>query len=203
MEIYTKDDFDKMDERFRTTFINSVWGFRNLNLIGTSSNVLQANFAIFNSLNHLGASPALATITIRPAEVERHTFENILTTNCFSANNVLTEIHQKAHQTSARYLKHENEADEVGLTTVWDSELNTPYLQESSIVLFLKYQEHHTLKINNTILLIASLEKIMFKNNCVEKDGFVNHTKAQTLSCVGIDAYYEPKFVEQLAYAKR
>lgn len=203
MKTISKNDISTMDKRLRATFINSLWGFRNLSLIGTKSKIGNINFAPFNSLNHLGADPALASITIRPAEVERHTFENIQETKYFSANNISIKTFKKVHQTSARYPKSLNEAEEVGLTTLFDIDTNTPYLKESSISIILKYQEHFTLEINQTILLIASIEKVLMKKDFIEEDGFVNHSKAKTISCIGLDAYYKSQLIERLPYAKK
>ena len=202
MKIISFDDIAQMEQRFRATFVNSLWGFRNLSLIGTCNEKLNVNFAVFNSLNHLGANPSLASITIRPPEADRHTFYNILSNTFFTVNNVTKEIYKAAHQTSARYPLLINEAEVNGLKTIWNEKYNVPYIGESSIVLVMKYEQHIELKINNTVLLIASLQEIILKNDVIEEDGFVNHLAANSINCVGLDAYYESNLISRLPYAK-
>jgi len=202
MKIISVDDIAKMEQRFRGTFINSLWGFRNLSLIGTCDEKQEVNFAIFNSLNHLGANPCLASITFRPPEVDRHTYQNILSQKFFSINNVTKEFYKAAHQTSARYPSNINEAEENGLQTIWNKKYNVPYIGESNIVLIMKYEQHIDLKINNTVLLIASLQKVLLQVDCIEEDGFVNHLTAKSINCAGLDAYYQPNLISRLHYAK-
>jgi hypothetical protein len=66
----------------------------------------------------------------------------------------------------------------------------------------MKYEQHIELKINNTVLLIASLQEIILKNDVIEEDGFVNHLAANSINCVGLDAYYESNLISRLPYAK-
>ncbi|MGO3346471.1 MAG: hypothetical protein ACTIM4_14665 [Marinomonas sp.] len=49
----------EMTSRYRTQLINSLSGFKSANLIGTCNAQGQTNLAIFSSVFHLGASPAL------------------------------------------------------------------------------------------------------------------------------------------------
>ena len=46
-----------MEDRKRIALINSLSGFKSLNLIGTINNQGQTNLAIFNSVVHIGANP--------------------------------------------------------------------------------------------------------------------------------------------------
>ena len=202
MKIISIDDIARMEQKYRATFVNSLWGFRNLSLIGTCNQKQDVNFAVFNSLNHLGANPCLASITFRPTEVDRHTYQNIISQKFFSINNVTKEFYKAAHQTSARYPSEINEANASGLQTVWNNKYNVPYIGESNIVLIMRYEEHIDLKINNTVLLIASLQKVILQTDCIESDGFVNHLTAKSINCAGIDAYYQPTFISRLPYAK-
>jgi flavin reductase (DIM6/NTAB) family NADH-FMN oxidoreductase RutF len=202
MKTISIDEIALMEQRHRATFINSLWGFRNLSLIGTTSENQKINFSIFNSFNHLGANPCLASITFRPPEVERHTYQNIVSQKFFSVNNVTKEFYKAAHQTSARYSIDVNEAEAAELETCFDNEYNIPYIGESNLVLVMKYEQHIDLRINNTVLLIASLQKVLLKIDCIEEDGFVNHNKAKSLNCAGLDAYYEPSLIARLPYAK-
>ena len=69
-----------LEQRYRTAFINSLAGFRQAVLVGTKSLEGITNLAIFNSLIHLGASPALLGLMTRPDTVQRDTLQNIMDT---------------------------------------------------------------------------------------------------------------------------
>ena len=36
----------------------------------------------------------------------------------------------------------------------------------------------------------------------IQPDGFAELHQANVLACVGLDAYYQPRFLERLAYAR-
>lgn len=76
MKLYVQD-IESMDKRYRTNFVNSLPGFKSANLIGTISHSGIPNLAIFSSVIHVGASPALMGMLFRPVSVPRHTYQNI------------------------------------------------------------------------------------------------------------------------------
>lgn len=78
--ILTHDAILRLDTRQRAALINSLSGFKSLNLIGSISSSKITNLAIFNSVFHLGANPPLMGFIIRPDSVDRHTLQNILDT---------------------------------------------------------------------------------------------------------------------------
>ena len=73
-----KSEIEQLEQRYRKAFINSLAGFRQAVLIGSRSVDEKTNLAIFNSLIHLGANPALFGLTSRPDSVQRDTLQNIL-----------------------------------------------------------------------------------------------------------------------------
>ncbi len=83
----------------------SLAGFRQVVLVGSKSADGSSNLAIFNSLIHLGANPALFGLINRPDSVQRDTLQNILETKEYSLNYIRSSDYKKAHQTSARYGK--------------------------------------------------------------------------------------------------
>src|SRR4051812_33025815 len=103
--LINKSDISAFDKRYRTAFVNSLAGFRQAVLVGTRSVKGQTNLAIFNSLVHLGADPALFGLISRPDTVPRDTLQNILDTQEYTLNFVEAKYYQQAHQTSARYPK--------------------------------------------------------------------------------------------------
>ncbi|MBK6507064.1 MAG: hypothetical protein IPG02_15700 [Ignavibacteria bacterium] len=61
-----KTEIEQLDQGYRRAFINSLAGFRQVVLVGTKSADGITNLAIFNSLIHLGANPALFGLMSRP-----------------------------------------------------------------------------------------------------------------------------------------
>jgi flavin reductase (DIM6/NTAB) family NADH-FMN oxidoreductase RutF len=78
--ILRKDDIEQLEQNFRRSFVNSLAGFRQAVLVGSRSGDGTTNLAIFNSLIHLGANPALFGLITRPDVVQRDTLQNILET---------------------------------------------------------------------------------------------------------------------------
>ena len=53
MKTFSTNDIENMEQRYRTTFINSMSGFKSLNLVGTINEQEKINLAIFNSIFHV------------------------------------------------------------------------------------------------------------------------------------------------------
>jgi hypothetical protein len=68
--VLNKDDIQQFEQRYRTAFINSLAGFRQAVLVGSKSAAGNTNLAIFSSLIHLGANPALLGLVNRPDSVQ-------------------------------------------------------------------------------------------------------------------------------------
>ena len=66
----------------------------------------------------------------------------------------------------------------------------------------MKFEEKVDISINGTILIIGSIQFIELDEQLLSSDGFVNLAQAQTLTCAGLDAYFENTLVQRLSYAK-
>ncbi|MDX5428495.1 MAG: flavin oxidoreductase, partial [Bacteroidota bacterium] len=71
--IIRENDLEVMEKRYRAALINSITGFKPLNLCGTMDEKGNTNVAIFSSVIHLGSDPALIGMINRPNTVPRHT----------------------------------------------------------------------------------------------------------------------------------
>lgn len=198
--VIDKNALADLEKRYRAKLINSLSGIRQVALIGTKSKSGTENLAVFNSLMHLGASPALFGLISRPASVERHTLENIRDTGSYTVNFLDKKYANKAHQTSARYPENVSEFTEVSLTPEYFQQCYAPFAKEAEIKIEMKLQQILNLEINNTDLIIGSVERIYFPEERLLADGFVNPHNL-LLSC-GLDAYYTGEFIEKLSYAK-
>lgn len=196
------EDIQQMDQRYRAALINSLAGFRQAVLIGTKSVDGYSNLAIFNSLIHLGANPALYGIISRPDTVRKDTLRNILETGQYTLNFVQKADFEKAHQTSAKYEAHVSEFEQVGFTEEYLSGFNAPFLKEAVVKIGMKLEDKIDIKINGTILIIGSLQSIQLNQSIVGDDGFVALEKENVLVSCGLEAYYSTEFIGRLSYAK-
>ncbi|MBW8360910.1 MAG: flavin reductase family protein [Kaistella sp.] len=198
--IIDKITLAQSEKRFLAQLINSLAGIRQVALIGTKSKKGNENLAVFNSLIHLGAHPALFGLISRPASAERHTLGNIRETESYTVNFLDKKYAEKVHQTSARYPENISEFTEVSLTPEYFQDCFAPFVKEAEIKIEMKLQQILNLEINNTNLIIGSIERIYLPEERLLADGFVN-PRNLLLSC-GLDAYFTGKFAEKLAYAK-
>ena len=200
--IIDKETLSNYESRYRALFINSLAGIKQAFLIGTKSKDACSNLAIFNSLLHIGAKPPLWGFVCRPDVIKRDTLNNILETNQYTINYVTSNYFEKAHQTSAKYDKEVSEFEACGFTEQYLLNFNAPFVTEAHIKVAMKLEQKIELTINNTILIIGSIEHIEMDKNIISSDGFVALDKANTLSCAGLDAYYETRLIDRLSYAR-
>lgn len=200
--IIDKETLNLYKSRYRGIFINSLAGIRQAVLIGTKSKDGFSNLAIFNSLIHIGANPPLWGFICRPDVVKRDTYNNILETNIYTFNYVTADDFEKAHQSSAKYDKAVSEFDACGFTETYQPNFDAPFVAEAPIKVAMKLEQKIDITINNTILIIGSIQHIELDENIISSDGFVSLDKANILASAGLDAYYETRLIERLNYAK-
>ena len=190
------------EQRYRATFINSLSGFKSVNLIGTKDRENNENLAIFSSVVHIGANPPLIGFIVRPDSVDRHTLTNILTTQSYTLNHINDNIFNKAHQTSARYPKEESEFEAVGLTPEYKNECFAPFVKESNVQIEMEFKEKVDLKINGTSLVIGQIKSIHLPLKAIQEDGFIDLEQLNTITCSGLDSYHKTQQLNRLSYAK-
>jgi NAD(P)-dependent dehydrogenase (short-subunit alcohol dehydrogenase family)/flavin reductase (DIM6/NTAB) family NADH-FMN oxidoreductase RutF len=198
----TQDDITALKDHERVFFINSLSGFKSANLVGTANTEHDSNLAIVSSVVHLGANPPLLGMIMRPGSALRGTLKNILETGVYTLNHVNIDIHQQAHQTSARYPENVSEFNEVGLSDQWQDDFNAPFVQESNIKIGMKFRERHSLDINNTEFIIGEVVSIEVPDEAVAEDGFISLEKAGTLAVSSLDTYHSTTTLASLSYAK-
>ena len=200
--IINKNAIEQLEQRYRTTFINSLAGFRQAVLVGTKSAEGHSNLAIFNSLIHLGAHPALFGLINRPDSVQRDTLQNIISTKAYTLNYVRAADYKRAHQTSARYDKEISEFEAVGFEPAYLPSCTAPMVKNAVVSIAMQLEEIIPIAINGTILIVGSVQQIHIDEQLVEKDGFVSLSEEQVVISQGLDAYFVPSPLGRLAYAK-
>lgn len=192
----------QLEQNYRRAFVNSLAGFRQAVLVGTKSLDNNNNLAIFNSLIHLGANPALFGLISRPNTVQRDTLQNILDTQTYTLNYVQAAQYQKAHQTSARYEKGVSEFEKVGFTPLYFPDCYAPFVEEAVVKIEMRLEECIPISINDTILIVGSIVQVVINEDIIGHDGFVNLATADVLISQGLDAYFFATEIARLPYAK-
>ena len=185
------NEIKAMPDRKRAMFINSLSGFKSANLIATQNKQAQTNLAMFSSVIHLGASPALVGFIMRPDNDERHTLNNIIETGYYTINQVSSEFYRQAHQTSARYLKDQSEFDETNLTPLYIEGFNVPFVKESKLKYAVKLQQVMPIPLNNTQLIIGQIVHVMCEEEAIQRDGYIDIEALKTVSVSGLDGYHQ------------
>ncbi|MCO4794853.1 MAG: flavin reductase, partial [Bacteriovoracaceae bacterium] len=184
-----EEEFLNFSERYRARFINSLSGVKSANLIGTCDKNGKTNLSILSSVFHLGSSPALIGLIIRPDTARRDTLNNIRETGFYTINHVNREILEQAHQTSARYPQEISEFDACNLTPEYLNNFCAPHVLESHIKMSVEKVREINIEENGTHLIIGKITNVYLPNNCFDTDGRVDILRAGTVSVSGLDSY--------------
>jgi flavin reductase (DIM6/NTAB) family NADH-FMN oxidoreductase RutF len=202
VEINT-ETIELMDKIYRLNLINSCTGYKSANLIGSKSKEGIENVAIFSSITHLGSNPAMLGFIIRPTTVPRDTYKNIHELKYFSVNHITQNMINDAHHTSANYDESISEFDKTNLTAEYKENIQIPFVKESPVQLYCKYLSEYPIVENGTIHIIASIEKVFYKQEMIQTDGWLQLEKANVITLNGLDGYCVPKLIDRLEYSKK
>ena len=190
-------------ERFyRANFLNSVSGFKPLNLIATVDEQGVSNLGLFSNIVHLGADPALVGFVNRPREAAPHTLRNIERSGFYTINHVHPEILARAHQCSAKYPDGVSEFTATGLTEERVEGLPVPYVRESLIRYALELVQVNPIPINGTFFVIGRVLQVQLDPMLVSGDGFIDISRADSMVSTGLDAYGQVRAYARYRYAK-
>ena len=200
---FSSDDFGKMHHLYRINLINSCSGYKSANLVGTKSTNGISNVAVFSSVTHMGSNPALLGFFLRPTgTVTRNTYENIKATGVFTINHIHETILEDAHHTSAKYDASISEFDMTSLEEEYVNDFSAPFVKNAPVQMAMKYVEEYNIKANDTILVIGEIKDLYFKDHLLEKDGFLNLSKANIAAINGLDGYTIPNLKIRLEYQR-
>ena len=199
MATFTRSSIDDLERFFRTNLINSLTGFKSVALIGTRNETGQENLAIFSQIIHVGANPPLVGVLFRPDTVERHTLENIRSTQAFTINHLRPEFVKQAHHTAARW--EESEFAACDLSPEYVDDFPAPFVGEAHVKMGLQLVEEQQL-INETVLVVGEIQQLHVPDDCLSDDGFVDLESAESVTCSGLDSYHTTQKIVRLSYAK-
>ena len=198
---FTNKDILDFEDRYRAKFINTLSGFKPINLIGTSDGELD-NVAIISSVFHLGSKPPLLGFISRPDSVDRHTLENIRSTGVYTVNHVSAEFYKNAHQTSARYPREVSEFKACNIESEWLDKFKAPFVKQAPIKIGMQLIREQRIPENDTILVIGEIRHVILDDSLISDDGFIDLEKAQIICGSSLDSYHEAKKLARLSYAK-
>lgn len=192
----------QLEKQYRISLINSLVGYKSLNLLGTISKEGITNLCVISSAFHLGADPPLLGLVIRPERAHNDTLTNIKSTGQYTLNNVLPEWYMQAHQTSASYAAGISEFDTCGFQKLYTDRFKAPFVGQSTIRIGLELREIIDVELNGTTILIGEIVQILADDTMITENGTVDHIKAKTMTVAGLDTYFLPQPIGRLAYAK-
>jgi flavin reductase (DIM6/NTAB) family NADH-FMN oxidoreductase RutF len=201
MAYMKSDGILQLEKQYRISLINSLIGYRSLNLLGTASSDGLNNLCVISSTFHLGANPPLIGLVIRPEREHNDTLRNIRATGQYTLNNVLPEWYVQAHQTSASYPSGVSEFDTCGFSKQYVDDFNAPFVEQSTVRIGLELREVIPMAINGTTIVIGEIVHILTDDGLIAEDGTVDHVKAETMTVAGLDTYFLPQPIGRLAYA--
>lgn len=202
MIVIKSSEICEMEKFYRISLINSLIGYKPLNLVGTANADGAPNLSIISSAFHLGANPPLLGIVMRPQREHNDTLKNIQSTGQYTLNNVRPEWYKQAHQTSASYASGISEFEACGFKELFAEGFKAPFVRESTVRIGLELREMKEVAINGTTIVIGEIVHILVDDFVIEEDGHVDHIKAGSMTVAGLDRYFIPEFVGRLSYAK-
>jgi flavin reductase (DIM6/NTAB) family NADH-FMN oxidoreductase RutF len=200
---WDKNQIEALGKVERLNLINSIVGGKPANLIGTCDSNGATNVAIFSSVIHLGSNPALLGFILRPAgEIPRNTYENIKNTGYYTINHVQKDFIENAHFTSAKFDKTISEFDACQLTPYYQEGFLAPFVAESTIQIGMKFLQEIAIELNDTIMVIGSIENIAIQNEMWLEEGHLNLEQAGSIVVSGLNTYYTLQKTAKFPYAR-
>jgi flavin reductase (DIM6/NTAB) family NADH-FMN oxidoreductase RutF len=198
----TSTHLESFERFYRANLINSITGYKPAMLIGTRSQAGVDNLALFSSVFHLGADPALVGFIQRPVGVSGDTFRNISSTGMYTINHVHEAFVEKAHFTSARFEAHVSEFAACKLSPQFLEGFLAPFVKESRVKFGLELVEVVPIKHNDTKMVIGKITHLLVDPSCLEADGNINLNLVGDVCISGLENYHRVEKLVAYPYAR-
>ncbi|MBY0426540.1 MAG: flavin reductase [Cytophagales bacterium] len=202
MKHITNEELGKLERNYRANLVNSITGYKSANLIGTKSLAGETNLAIFSSVVHLGANPALVGFIQRPDNGYRHTYENIKQAGFYTINHVHEGFIPNAHFTSAKFPLGISEFKSCGLEEEFLDGFYAPFVKQSRVKIGLRFLQEIPIELNDTILVIGQIEHLHFPESIVQSNGLLDLNQVSDVCVSGLDTYLKVSHPSSFPYAK-
>ncbi len=202
MNIISEKQIKGFERFYRANLINCISGYKPAVLIGSMDADGNTNLAMFSSIIHLGADPALIGFIQRPLGKSGDTYRNIKATACYTMNHVTASIVERAHFTSARFEAGVSEFEACHLEPEYIADFKAPFVKESQLKIGLKFVEEIPIQRNNTRMVIGEIKCIVLPDNCPEENGNISLGDYDTIASSGLENYNRGQHLIQLPYAQ-
>ncbi|HEK20493.1 MULTISPECIES: flavin reductase family protein [unclassified Mucilaginibacter] len=202
MKVISSEQIAEMEKSYRTAMMNSISGYKPLNLLGTISEDGKPNLCVVSSVFHMGSNPPLLGMVIRPARPHNDSLKNIGSVKQYTLNNVQENFYVNAHQTSASYPSGVSEFKECGFNEYYLEDFKAPFVAESSVKIGLVPEQILDIDLNGTTIVIGKIQHLILDDAAVLPDGTIDHVGVSTVTGTGLDSYFLPGFLGRLPYAK-
>lgn len=191
------DVLEQQIKPYQIEFVNSLVGFKPLNLLGTKDKNGVENLAMVSTLTHLSSSPPLFGIVLRVHHTPRHSYLNIQEMAYFSLNAVSEKHISRAHQTSGHYGRDVSEFAACGLEAEYSDHFSAPYVSGSPIRLGMKYIDEYRIPGAKVVMLVGELTEYWVDTGLVKSNGSIQLDQAEVVAGSGCSSYYRPVFLER------
>ena len=199
---FTREDIDKLSHFYKINFVNSLSGYKPANLIATRSPHGISNVAVFSSVVHYGSSPPILGFVLRPTTVPRNTYKNIKDTGVFTINHISHSMIEDAHHTSAKYPFNVSEFSKTKLEEEYINNIFSPFVKQAPVKIAMKFLEEYFIKANDTILVLGEVTDVFVNDDMLAEDGFLDLTKSEIASIIGLDGYAVSNSKKRLGYQR-
>lgn len=202
MKVISSVQIAEMEKAYRTAMMNSISGYKPLNLLGTISDEGNSNLCVVSSVFHMGSNPPLLGMVLRPPRPNNDSLKNIRSVKQYTLNNVQENFYVNAHQTSASYPSGVSEFKECGFGEYFLDDFKPPFVAESSVKIGLVPKQILDIDLNGTAIVIGEIQYLVIDDNAILADGTIDHVGVGTVAGTGLDSYFSTDMLSRLSYAK-
>jgi len=199
MENISLLDLDKAE---RIELVHTIAGIKSPFLVGTISNDGYHNLGLFSQVFHVGSSPPLIGIKVRPVGSFSHTYKNLQNHSYATLNMVTEDTFAQAHLASARLDKEQSEYDYADLSVWWSEKYRVPGVTESPIISILEKVEELPVQSNGVIILIMKIVDVWITHTYKDLKP-LSYADMGGVAVQGLSQYYNLLPLRKLVYAHR
>lgn len=200
---YTPESVLDLEKYYRRNLLNSISGYKSATLIGTKSEAGVSNLAVFSSVVHVGASPPLLGMVMRPLSVERQTYDYIKQRGGrYTINHVALDWVDKAHYTSAKFDSSTSEYEECKLDEEYLDNFDIPYVKDSHLKMGMLLVDEHHVKSNDTIFLVGAVQHLYVEDQAVLADGNIDLSVIDGVAISGLETYNQVSRHAHFSFAR-
>lgn len=202
MKRFDRQALAELSRFYRANLVNCITGIKPALLIGTKSESGHTNLALFSSVFHLGADPAMIGFIQRPLTGFSHTYKNIMETGVFTVNHIEERRSSDAHATSAKFEEADSEFGVCGFAEEYMGVFYAPFVKESPVRLAASFLREIPIEENGTRIILGKIEEIQVREDCLRTDGNIDPGAYSPLAVMGLETYLGSSVIARYAYAK-